>query len=1303
MTTIISFPRPILVDPAITADTFSTDAETFSFTLNLMPFVAVDGSIKTMKSFNVDFPDTGEQYTFAVEEGVNATTVAPTPGNPGYCTVTGFVPIPALRGAHRVSFSGQDSLTRPGGVFVGPVPDVILTSPATTVTLIAADPIQGYRAIPPAGINVLRQRDVCRVEWNTPDDEGLMGVRVVISTDPSGVNDPYVQYGGLVKVVNRVATEVIETATETTLSAYTKTTTITETQDKINISSIDIPRSYVGSDVFYVALSTVILDAATNHVYESEQIGPIQCGYVDLRKVNPSDFLAMQQQSDIAGRLISNITNLYPDLDLSPRTELRDLFVDPVAIELANSSVREWFARVSSSISALSQLDDADGDGISDPVADSVTKQILQRAFGLDESALQTLIDRQFDVLGEQAGIPRGGAEAAIVEETIYTTIRPTTRQEFLKGAQVGTATDDATPALTFTLLGSAVVDPANIDAYYNPQLNRWEVTLPAECDIAGSIGNSAGAGSIRRAISGIPTPWQVVNNFSADYGQDIETNIRYAARIQDRTIVGVDTGTRKGLLGIARSTPGVVEARVVASGDDEMLRDWIPYPGKHVYGCADVYVRGRSFSQNSEVKPYTYEGTGTQGFSATYVKLRVYNASALQLTVDAADLARITAPIIGVGEIYVDQGSGRQFYLGTKNATAFQAANGNYIITLDPSEPSYKLRTLDGRPIDNVGANGQSIPNSVAFGALSTNPTPALGFLRLASGISLVPSAQPVTRVFSITGESGTYENGTATDPSPVAFTGLLPSASYRIVQSSSPLLEGFSQRAGDTVVLDNSLELIQKTITFITDGPDTIVLDEGMDVSIGSDGKPVGLLTVVGQPQTGTSDVIGLTLYVAGVDYVVIKTGRYGVFSIKRTATSTIPLDREVVVTYNRYKLYERIVPVIDAEVTLVGTAPTVLPDSGILLDVWTPWSHGHTLLSDGSDQYFEPIPGARPIVPWGGRYIRVLVSDGVTKRLAVEGRDYILTNDAASGRVSLARASVTSSGSGSTSTTGSIIGDGDTVLVSYYRLESFTFTTQYPSYVATVSQRIQDVRHAAADILVKTMMGNAVDITMTIELDAAASPEIVDPKVRTVIGMVLDQASGRLSQAEVIRQIKAIRGVRSIVVPLTRFAKADGAYEVGSLIPAGTPWQLASTVPNWSTFGFSDHVFVTTNPVLQFPTLPSGGLPDASISLTYEGEMLKRARSMRDMAAYDSPTFYIIGTNDYFGSPSNPIEYKHYRKVIIAPKATITNPTGYPFRVTYQIFGEGGAQDLTLSPTEYVKPGKILIEYVYGNTVR
>ena len=1302
MATVVLFPRPILVSPALTADTFSSDSEGFSFVLKFED-VVVNGTAKSIRSFNVDFPEVGVQKTIEVKDKVNATYTPAVGSALGYWTVTGSIPIPAQRGAYKVTFNGQDTLVRPGGVFTGPIPETINTSASTTITLVAADSIDGYRAVPPAGVKVLRQRDYCRVEWNTPEDDGLMGVRVMVSTDYSGVDIPYEQFGDLVKVVTRVATEVVETATKTQIEDLEKTTTVVESRQKVNISSVDIPAAaFSNTDVFYVALSTVILDPATNHIYESEQIGPIQCGFVDLRKVTPADFPASQQQSDIAARMISNLTTLYPDLDLSPRSEMRDLFIDPVSIELANSSVREWFARVSSSISALTQLDDADGDGFSDPVESSMLKQILQRAFGLDSTALQKLIDRQFDVLGEQAGVPRGGAETAIVDVTIYTSIRPTERSVFSVGAKVGTVTDDTTPSLTFTLRGSAVIDPVNLDTFYNARLNRWEITLPAECDTPGSVGNAAGAGSIRKNVSGIQTPWQVVNGFSADYGYDIESNVHFASRIQDRTLVGVDTGTRKGLLVTARSTPGVVEARVVASGDSEMLRDWLPYPGKHIFGCADIYVRGRSFSQAEEVKPYAYTGTGTQGYPSSYVKLKVYNSSLYQFTVEANDLPRIKSDIIGVGEVFVDQGAGRTFYFGTKNATVFQAANGNWIITLDPNEVTYKLRTTpvnDRKPEDRLGANGLKIPNSVAFGAVSA-ATPAVAYLRLATGLSVVPEKQPVTRVFSISGETGSYLDKADLQ---VPYTGLLPAASYRLVQTSSPLLEGLSQKARDTVVVNNSLEVVTKTITFLEDGADTLELDEGMVVAINGDGVPTSLLSVVGEPQTG-GNIVGLIPYTAGKDYVLKKTGRYGVYAIHRPEGSTIPLDREIVVSYNRYKLFERVVPVIDQEVTLTGTSAATLPHTGIILDAWTPWSHGHTLLSDDSDAYFEPVQGQAPTVFWSRRYLRVLVQKGDKLALAVEGRDYVLNVDADTGAASIARVAVTSSGNGNTSTTGTIINDGDTVKVSYYRLENFTFKTQYPSYVATVAERVEEVRHAAADILVKTMVGNSVDVTMTVELDPSASPEIVDPKIRTVIGMVMDRASDKLSQAEVIRQVKSIRGVKSVKVPLTRFAKTDGAYEIGTLIPSGTRWVQASTV--FPSLGFNSHVFISYDPVLQFPTIPSGGLEDSSVSLTYEGETLKRAKDLSELASADVPMFYIIGIQDsYWNSQGGktPIDYRHARKVVLVPKATITNPVGYPFRVTYQIFGEGGAQDLTLSPTEYVKPGNVLIEYIYGKMVK
>jgi len=39
---------------------------------------------------------------------------------------------------------------------------------------------------------------------------------------------------------------------------------------------------------------------------------------------------------------------------------------------------------------------------------------------------------------------------------------------------------------------------------------------------------------------------------------------------------------------------------------------------------------------------------------------------------------------------------------------------------------------------------------------------------------------------------------------------------------------------------------------------------------------------------------------------------------------------------------------------------------------------------------------------------------------------------------------------------------------------------------------------------------------------------------------------------------------------------------------------------------------------------------------------------------------------------------------------------NPSYYSYFCTYQVYNEGGASDVTVSPTEYLSPGTVTIAY-------
>src|SRR5271157_1072910 len=697
----------------------------------------------------------------------------------------------------------------------------VAVTPTVKFALLFAQTSLAITIAPPSGISALKDQTDCTLQWVTPDFPGFIGVRVMISTDPAGINPPFTQYGDLVAGITSSTPTVIASSSSTsvdvptaivtnvvlannlltviasntfvrgtvaeiadlanatflngesvtvldaastgftatftaadygntitatsvfnnvltaqTANSYvvgqtvvlsgtaeaflngaslavltatpfqftaafthsnytnpadsgvasiadngialsvisTSTTTTVNTSMLTNYSTVDIPFSTINANIFYAMFSTVIQDPTTNIVYESVQNGPLLAGFVDLTLANPTDFPVLQRKEDIAGRLIAQINKQLPDLDLSPRSEVRDIFIDPFSIELANMSVREWFARVSTSISAISQVDNVSGNGLSDPFQSSPYKQQIARAYGLSAQDTQNLINEQFDLLGEKAGLTRLGSSQATVVLTFYTYQQPTSSITIPQGATVTTVPDSTTPALTFVTQGQGTINIANLASFFNTNTGWWGVSVPAQCAQPGSVGN-VGAGTVRQTVSGIPSGVNVTNLVGAAFGTDQESNSAFAARIQARTVTGIDSASANGYLVQALSTPGIIAAQVVAAGDLEMLRDWDPTRQKHVFGAVDIYARGTTFSQQDELVPFSYSNNGVYGTTATYSTLTYLGGMAFQIT---GFNALAYPPYDGV-EFFVSR-STSNFYLSLDRAQ-FNETTGQIIL----------------------------------------------------------------------------------------------------------------------------------------------------------------------------------------------------------------------------------------------------------------------------------------------------------------------------------------------------------------------------------------------------------------------------------------------------------------------------------------------------------------------------------------------------------------------------------------------------------------------------------------------
>jgi hypothetical protein len=250
-----------------------------------------------------------------------------------------------------------------------------------------------------------------------------------------------------------------------------------------------------------------------------------------------------------------------------------------------------------------------------------------------------------------------------------------------------------------------------------------------------------------------------------------------------------------------------------------------------------------------------------------------------------------------------------------------------------------------------------------------------------------------------------------------------------------------------------------------------------------------------------------------------------------------------------------------------------------------------------------------------------------------------------------------------------------------------------------VQQVATAVEQQRHAAADVLVKQMIQNSVDVILSVELNPNVTPETMDARIRTVISVVLSNTRGRVTQSEIIRQVKALSGVANVVVPLSKFAKSDGSYNIGHIIPTGTPWVRINEDANFATKQFPANTWITSEQVLPDRTIPSGGVPDAYVGFLYEGEVYRRGGSIADFIANPpSPTggsFYIIGVDDQVDAATS-LDPSYAGKIICSIPEHLGNPAYANFKCTYQVWREGGYRDITLSPTEYLQMGRVTISY-------
>ena len=549
-------------------------------------------------------------------------------------------------------------------------------------------------------------------------------------------------------------------------------------------------------------------------------------------------------QTQIVTDYVRAIQRVNSEISLIPGSTTRDVSIDPFASEVERIWFIVDFVHRSQSFLTLLQIDDTNGDGISDDVAGSSYKQALKAALGFQTNfAVQNLIDTQFEKLAGNFTRTRLPGRPAVGQVIYFTTVRPTQNVTIPSGAIVSTDADpdNGLPSVRFVVGGTFILSAANADAYFNFDTQQYEITVDVTAQTVGSAGNRP-AGQIKNVVSGVQG-LSVINREATTFGTDRESNTDLAVRAQ-LGFLSVDAGTEGGYAATAAETVGIVKSKIVKSGDPLMMRDYDEVRKKHIGGKVDIWIQGLRERTVTEKFSFSFE-------IARDIRCQIIDLPTLTLRV-LDDRVTIDTPLV---EILDDPLQG----FGVRNVTQGLDYDLTGVAIIDFE--TFQLDTGIIQPATNID---DIITVDYRFRSLN----------------QFTFSLQPVRRVISVSGQS----------------SGSLDiDAGFDLYKTDDPLLTGESTIAQDYLVINQ--------VGGIPTG-DAIVVTDEEHILIGFFEEPLDNVGI----NTATLKVFNQDRSVeydgpasATPDYEVIEGTATTPVKILRTSTSTILSGETVVVDYS------------------------------------------------------------------------------------------------------------------------------------------------------------------------------------------------------------------------------------------------------------------------------------------------------------------------------------------------------------------------------------------------------------------
>lgn len=256
--------------------------------------------------------------------------------------------------------------------------------------------------------------------------------------------------------------------------------------------------------------------------------------------------------------------------------------------------------------------------------------------------------------------------------------------------------------------------------------------------------------------------------------------------------------------------------------------------------------------------------------------------------------------------------------------------------------------------------------------------------------------------------------------------------------------------------------------------------------------------------------------------------------------------------------------------------------------------------------------------------------------------------------------------------------MIRSGDRILVDYDASTNLFITYSYNQLMDTVQNKINSMKHACADTIVKEAVENFVDFSFQIERDLNVTQGTINTqsndesrlksRIQTAIfNIITGKKMGEsLTQAEIVKAILNVSGVKSVKTPFTMMQKRNGSF-----IPIDNLGNLSFEIYQ-RTAGGGITSYRTIENVLTYPTTETGGSEDLFRAI-YENNI--------SLHMVDDPTQVADGLGRGYIQADG--------KLIIS---TLDGrpPQGKSYSAAYYVSYPSGAMvssDITTAPIEYL----------------